>query len=291
VKIGLGAVQFGLSYGVSNKIGKTPKAEVKEILSLAKDFGIKVIDTAFQYGNSEEILGELLVKGDFNIVTKTPAFTHQTINVNDAEYLEKVYKQSVSYMGKHSLYGLLFHNADDLFLPGAKCLFEKVLELKENGLVDKIGVSIYSAAQIDKLIGNYPIDLIQLPINILDQRLLKNGYLSSLKSKGIEIHARSIFLQGLLLMDPETMPVYFDPIREHLKSYHQFIKEINITPVEAALGFVSSLAEVDVVLCGVNSKEQLVEICNSYSEKLNVTDFEKYAINNIEMLNPSKWKI
>jgi len=291
MKIGLGAVQFGLDYGISNTTGKTPENEVNEIISYANDIGVNVIDTASFYGNSEEVLGKVTVNNDFSIVTKTPGFNKKVIEITDAVYLEDVYKKSLDKLGKKSLYGLLIHNVEDLFLPGGHLLFDKMLEIKDKGLVKKIGASVYSANQVDKLLSEYTIDLIQLPINILDQRLLKSGYLSLLKKKNIEIHARSVFLQGLLLMEPENIPPHFDPIKKLLKEYHKFIKTKQLTAIEAAMSFVSSLEEIDVVLCGINTKKQLLEVCENYTETLDKKDFERFAVNNVEMLNPSKWNI
>lgn len=288
-RLALGTVQFGLDYGISNSEGVTPLEEVREILTVAKRNNIRVIDTAPMYGGSEEVLGKTLPDGnDFDIVTKTPRFDE--INTDKkAEFLEKTFRGSLKKMNRRGVYGLLIHHANDLLGNGGDFLFGKMKELKTEGMVKKIGVSVYTSAQIDMILDRFDIDIIQLPINVLDQRLLMSGHLAKLKNDGIEIHARSAFLQGLLLIEPAALPSYFDSIKPHLKQYRDSLHQYRLTPLQAALSFVAGINEVDVVVCGVNNHLQLEELCGSLMS-IEPSMLSNFAIYDEDILNPSKWK-
>ena len=288
-RVALGTAQFGLDYGISNSEGVTPLGEVREILAVAKRNNIRVIDTAAMYGSSEEVLGKTLPYGnDFDIVTKTPRF-NEVNTENKAEFLEKTFRTSMKNLNRASVYGLLVHHADDLLGNSGNLIIEKMKELKEEGMVKKIGVSVYSSEQIDKILDRFDIDIIQLPINVLDQRLIISGHLAKLKKDGIEIHARSAFLQGLLLMEPTALPFYFDSIKPHLKQYRDSLHQYRLTPLQAALSFVAGIKEVDVVVCGVNNHLQLEELCGSLMS-IDPAMFSNFAIYDEDILNPSKWK-
>jgi aryl-alcohol dehydrogenase-like predicted oxidoreductase len=157
--------------------------------------------------------------------------------------------------------------------------------------VEKIGISIYDQYEIEKILEKYNIDLVQLPINIFDQRFMQSGYLKTLNHLGLEIHARSVFLQGLILADPYILPSFFDPIKNHITSFHEEMKRRNISKIEAALNFVSDLEEVDYVIVGVNNSAQLEEILQSFNKKITQHDFSKFAINNEKYVKPVNWKI
>ena len=291
MKLGIGTVQFGFDYGISNHEGRTSPEEVARILKVAAEHGIRIIDTAAFYGASEETLGQVLPpEYSFSIVTKTPGFSKESITVDDAQLLEDTFHQSLSRLGQSSIYALLAHHADDLLSSNGHLLVEKMQAIKQRGLAKKIGISVYTAQQIDQVLDKFPVDIVQLPINVLDQRLLLSGHLSKLKRLNIEVHARSVFLQGLLLMDPDTLPIYFDSVKDHLKDYHDFILKKGLSPVQASLGFVIGLNEVDTVICGVNNHQQLEEICSSIGP-LPTEDFARFAIADKAVLNPSEWRV
>lgn len=290
MKIGLGTVQFGLDYGVSNKGGKTPIEEVKRIIEAAAQNNVRVIDTAALYGTSEDALGMALpAKHGFDIVTKTIKFNKATIGDDDAAALEDGFARSLSRLKASSVYGLMMHDADDLFKEGGAKLYEKMVELKEAGLVKKIGASVYTAGQIDRLLSGFSIDLVQLPVNVLDQRLIRSGHLARLRSAGVEVHGRSAFLQGLLLMDPDGLLPFFEPIKEDLRLYHGFLEQEQISPVHGAIGFVTGIDGIDTVVCGVETKDQLLDILKA--RPLSSPAFDKFAISSERMLNPAKWTL
>ncbi|MEH2258802.1 aldo/keto reductase [Nostoc sp.] len=293
MKLGIGTAQFGLDYGISNKEGKTPTEEVVKILALAGQNEIHVLDTAPVYGTSEEILGKLIPDNhNFEIVTKTPKFSPNCITSDDVKLLENTFYQSLSTLNQSSIYSLLIHQAKDLLANNGQSLMEKMLHFKEKKMIKKIGVSVYSQEEIESVLEKYPIDLIQLPINVLDQRLLLSGNLSYLKKNGIEIHARSIFFQGLLLMEPESLPSYFDSIKNHLKKYHEMVSQYNISPLQASISFIKNIQEIDSIVIGINNFQHLSEILLAFKANflLEANAFLQFALTDNFILNPTNWK-
>ena len=291
MKIGLGAVQFGVDYGVSNTHGKTTKYEVSQILQFAYENGISLIDTATSYGSSESILGEVVTNDDWRFVTKTPNFSDNSLNSTHVNQLKESFNQSLFNLRKKNIYGLLLHSCDDLLKPGGELIFREMERLREIGMVKKIGVSAYSSKQISAILGKFNIDLIQLPINIFDQHLFVDGWLEKLKNNDIEIHARSVFLQGLLLMSIGSISPYFSPIREKIEMFSQSAKDLSLSKLELALGYVMGINEIDKIVVGVNTIEQLREIIEATQVKVNPMEFTDVSINNPIYTNPSLWKI
>jgi aryl-alcohol dehydrogenase-like predicted oxidoreductase len=291
MKIGLGTVQFGVDYGISNLNGKTALDEVGKILDVAESAGILTIDTAANYGDSEAVLGAALKKGaNFNIVTKTPGFDKNLITQEDALFLERTFRASLIKLKVPATYGLMVHHGENLLSDGGEHLMEMLLKLKDEGIVKKIGASVYNAREIEGLLKKYMIDIVQLPINVLDQRLLTSGTLMHLKRAGVEIHARSAFLQGLLLMEPDQLPAHFSTVVAQLKSFRVASAARNLSPVQAALGFPLGLKEIDAVICGVNDHEQLQDICTS-ARAVESEFYEQFSFDDERILNPSCWKL
>jgi aryl-alcohol dehydrogenase-like predicted oxidoreductase len=287
----IGSAQFGMHYGVSNTCGTTKEESVSSILNIANYNGISLVDTAPSYGNSEIVLGRGEIDEQWNFITKTPSFSVDKISRNETKKLKSIFAESCKRVNKKKLYGLLVHSCDDLFKPGGSDIFREMESIKEKGLVEKIGVSVYSSYQIEKVLKNFPIDLIQLPINILDQRLLRNDYLKKLKEAGIEIHARSAFLQGLLLMDSKDISPYFDPILSALYRFHNSARQDNLSKLELALGFVNSIDEIDNTIIGVNNLEQLNECISASRVVIDTNRYKSLSISDPMFLNPQYWKI
>lgn len=290
MKLGLGTVQFGLDYGVSNTSGRTPEAEVGHILRLAADNGIRMLDTAAGYGESEAVLGRILPAWhSFAVVTKTPAMRAGEGGEDYVERVRRTFHQSLARMGQEKVYGLLVHHADDLLSGHGETLMQALLEFRRQGAVEKVGVSVYNASQIDAVLARYPIELVQLPVSVLDQRLIASGHLAKLRRAGIEVHARSVFLQGLLLMPPEAMPGHFEAIRDHLAGYRACLESLGLSPLQAALGYVLGLPEVDHVILGVNTAVQLQEILAVRMTQVDAEAMARFALSDPAMLDPSRW--
>jgi len=293
MKLALGTVQFGATYGISNTSGQTPLREVAAILDSAKEAGITLLDTAPLYGQSEEILGQLLGKNhSFNIVTKSPHFADTTSLDDAAEQLVTTFTQSLRRLKQENIYGFLIHRADNLIAPEGDRFYRELLRLKEKGMVDKIGVSVYNEEQINQIIRRFPIDVIQAPINLFDQRLLRSGSFAKLKTFGIEIHARSVFLQGLLLMPPEKIHPYFTPIRSQLAAYRKTMQQQNAPLQAGALSFVKQIKAVDKIIIGVNNRRQLLNNIAAYYHPLpQHVEFATFACDDLSMILPGQWRL
>jgi aryl-alcohol dehydrogenase-like predicted oxidoreductase len=291
MKLAIGTAQFGMDYGLSNKLGKSKKYEVSKILKYAHSQGVDLIDTAPSYGDSENILGNLIHKYDFRIVTKTPKFDGNFIDNFHSVQLYETFCESLINLGEKASYGLLVHSCDDLLKPGGELLYKKMQDLKSIGMVEKIGVSVYSSLQINSVLDKFKIDIIQLPINIFDQQLFVDGSLEKLKNKNIEIHARSVFLQGLLLMNPLEIPQYFLPIQDKIKMFSNTAKSLSLSKLELALNYVNEISEIDKIVVGVNKFSQFNELVNAKKIKINPIDFIKNSINNPQYTHPMLWKI
>jgi aryl-alcohol dehydrogenase-like predicted oxidoreductase len=289
MKLALGTVQFGLNYGISNYSGQVHIDEARKILKFAGEMGIDSIDTASGYGESEKILGDIGVNG-FKVVTKTVSLRSGVKNVLDS------FHQSLIDLNLSRVDGLLIHDINDIYLKEFETLFIQLMKLKKNNQINKIGFSVYTPNQVDYLLDNFDFDLIQVPFNIFDTRLIDGKQLQRLKHKGVEIHARSIFLQGILLTSPDKRPKYFDKYKEIFNAWDEWLKDIKVSSLEAAVNFAYSEALIDKVIIGVTNLVELDEIINAINNlnlNLNLNfDINTFRINaEEELINPSLWKI
>ena len=280
MKLALGTVQFGLDYGITNHSGQVAIDEVKDILDYAKTNNIDTLDTAARYGNSEQVLGGVGVN-NYRIITKTTPLK------NGVDGVIKGFHQSLDNLNIGQVDGLLIHNIDDVKDKRFGDLFHKVNELKEEGLINKIGFSTYTPDQVDFLLENFDFDLIQVPFNIFDTRLIEGGQLQALKKKNIEIHARSIFLQGVLL-DFDNLSSYFSKWKKQFDKYQSTVEKSGLSLLEYALNFTLNVQEIDKILVGVNSADQLKEIVQAKKKQSSLSAF---PIDDIALLNPGLWKV
>tara|TARA_B100001113_G_C20720868_1_gene453636 strand:- start:111 stop:599 length:489 start_codon:yes stop_codon:yes gene_type:complete len=156
--------------------------------------------------------------------------------------------------------------------------------------VTKIGISIYCRSELEKILSRYPLDLVQIPINIFDQRLLEDGFLRNIKEKGIEIHARSVFLQGLLLQKPKDIKTYFNPINQKLSELRGYANSLGISVLELCLKFVLGIKEVDRVVIGFNNSQQLSEVCSALESNSNLSGVNFKGLDESKFLNPNQWE-
>jgi len=245
-KLALGTVQFGLNYGISNMSGMTAENEVAKILEKAWQKGIDIIDTARDYGNSENVLGKQL-KHPFRIVSKFPA------RADNAQKIQQSFTTSINALHTKTLYGFLAHDAD-LLIKNPQ-LWKVLVSLKEKKLVQKIGYSLYTPEQLQQLLDLKIIpDIVQVPYNFLDQRF--KSFFRKLKSVDTEIHIRSVFLQGLFFMKPDKLPVFFESVKPVIKKLQLALPDMNDLAAWL-LQFVLKEKNIDKVVLGVNNSEQL----------------------------------
>jgi len=282
LKITLGTVQFGINYGIANTHGVPADEELKSILATAKEHDINYLDTAHAYGNAEERLG-LFSENRFNIITKFPA-----VKTNDE--LQNVLSLSLDKLNCSAVYGYLAHNADTLI--ENPFLWETLLKAKEEKKINKIGFSLYSPEQLERLIAlNCIPDIVQLPYSILDRKFANKFQV--LKGFGTEIHVRSVFLQGLYFMDPEGLPEKLSDLKPALLELHNICKENNVTVSDVALNYAVANPFIDQVVIGVDTTAQLKENIRAVSDWRLENDLfsriETIAIKNKTLLNPVNW--
>ena len=271
-KIGLGTVQFGTTYGIANTSGRTSKEEVSQILNFAKDFKIKIIDTAPAYGNAEQILGENNID-EFKIISKfLPSNTNGVVR--------KQFNESISALKVERIYGYLAHRPQSLL--NNELDWKGLVELKELGFVNKIGYSLNTTQELRSLLkkGYFP-DIIQIPFNLFDDRFQEDAIL--LKDKGCEIHSRSSFLQGLFFMNIDKLPPFFNNVKMEIQKLQITFKE-NLS--SALLNYTLNQNFIDYVIIGVENKKQLFE---------NINRSKDIALKNSDLiisehiLMPSNW--
>ena len=290
-KLGLGTVQFGLAYGVTNERGQVPATEVGAILAAALAAGIDLVDTAAAYGDSESVLGPALEShAGVRIVSKLPALVADRIGPAEIEQCRAALQRSLAQLRRHSIYGLLLHQPDDLRKPGAERLVALLEELKGAGTVARIGISAYDRAQIELALDRFPLDAVQVPINLLDQRLLQDGTLARLRHRNVEVHARSAFLQGALLAEPSALPAHFAPHRDRLSAVGRAAERAGLSRLALCLRFVLDQPVIDRVIVGVTGLGELQQILAAATDVTPLPEgLASLASDDPGLVNPVLW--
>lgn len=290
-RLGLGTVQFGQDYGISNTSGQTTREEARVVLDLAGRAGVPLLDTAAHYGASETVLGGLLptLEHAFRIVTKVPSLAQFSGQAKVDAFVSSV-EQSFLRLGVPRLHGLLLHDAGDLMGEEARDILSYTSELKQHGSLARFGISAYVEADVDAVLEQTPIELLQVPLNVFDQRLVHSGALSRFSALGLEVHIRSAFLQGVVFMQPESLPAHLIPLAPQLRSFHAACDEAGISPACGALGYVLTQPSVAAVLMGVNTSSQLQELlqCAAQAEQL-ALPWASFAANDTTSIDPRRW--
>jgi aryl-alcohol dehydrogenase-like predicted oxidoreductase len=288
MKLALGSVQFGIPYGVANKGGQVSSGEVADILSVARESSIDLLDTAIAYGDSEACLGEIGTKG-FKIITKLPALPEGVFDIG--VWLDKQIRASLRRLRVDSIYGLLLHQSQQLVGSTSHLMMRALEQLKVEGVVEKIGISIYTPHELDEVIRNYTIDLVQAPLNVVDQRLVTSGWLQRLYDLGIEIHTRSTFLQGLLLIPRTEIPVKFERWAHLWDAWHDVLQCNNLAATTACLWYPLNLPQVNRVVVGVDSVVQLRELIAVTQSPPILMDCSTLACDDESLINPTQWSL
>jgi glutamate-1-semialdehyde 2,1-aminomutase len=274
-----------MRYGVANDIGQVTRDEVVAILACARSSGFNTLDTAIAYGDSEQRLGEIGVL-EWQVISKLPPLPDNDRGVG--AWVRESVLGSLQRLRIPKLYGLLLHRPLQLLGARGEALHRALVALKEEGKVDKIGVSIYSPEELDVLWPLYQFDIVQAPFNILDRRLATSGWLAQLHKVGTEVHVRSVFLQGLLLMAAGKRPDAFRGWQPLWDEWHRWLEVEKLTALQACLGYVLSQPEVDRVVLGVDSMLQLREIVAS-ADTARVVPPPALASTDQSLINPSRW--
>ncbi|CAG1010361.1 Aldo-keto reductase IolS [Anaerolineales bacterium] len=285
MRLALGTVQFGLPYGIANQGGQVTRSAAKAMLQLAAKNGIDTLDTAIAYGESENCLGEVGTQG-FRLVTKLPAVPNGCADVS--RWVQEQVAASLGRLGVNEVYGLLLHRPEQLLETNGKTLYQTLQDLKEIGRVQKVGVSIYAPSELEGLTPQYRFDLVQAPFNLVDRRLHTSGWLKRLKDEGVEIHTRSAFLQGLLLMSQDSIPKKFSPWADLWGKWHDWLERHAASAVQGCLAFPLSFSEIDRVVVGADSVGQLQQIISAASSAAPV-DLPDLHCDAENLINPARW--
>jgi len=284
-KLALGTAQFGLPYGIANQSGQVKCDQVGPILELACSSGVTTIDTAIAYGESEQVLGQHSLQR-FSVVTKLPEVPENCVDV--AEWVIQQVAASLDRLHLPSLDGLLLHRPGQLFEPLGGELFEAMKGLREQGLVRRIGVSVYDPEELDRLFETFQFDLVQAPFSVLDRRLIQSGWLQKFSNMGTALHVRSIFMQGLLLMTKQERPIKFSRWNTLWDEWDRWLLDTGQSRIEACLRHVLSIDEIEKIVVGVDSLSQFQQIisaakgaCHPLPDCLSTCD--------PLLLNPSNW--
>lgn len=285
-QLALGTVQFGLDYGVTNRAGQVSEAEALRILDAARSCGVEWLDTAAAYGEAETHLGNWLA-GDkhFKICTKLAAPSTLEHLVDAAE---RSFARSLQRLQRNHVDTLLVHAASSLLSDEGDALWRWLTDLSVSGQVGGIGVSVYDAGEIDALLQRYTPDWVQVPASVLDQRLLRSGHLAKLWGAGVGIQVRSVLLQGLVAAEPETLPPDFAAAILPLSKLHTAAQAVGHTPVDFALSFAATLADVDLAVLGVTTADELRQ-CAAVFRTPVVAEWSQFSCVDPTVLDPRRW--
>ena len=285
-KIILGTAQLDQIYGINSK-ERIGNSEAKKILKFSKESGINYIDTAPVYGNSEKIIGSSELQ-DLKIISKLPVIPRNTKSVK--KWVLNQVLESLSNLNKSSLDTLLLHDPKILLKKEGKIIYEAMESLKKENKVKKIGISIYAPNILNQIIKKFDFEVVQAPLNIFDQRILERKYLDLLCENNIQLHARSIFLQGLILREQNFEKKYFSRWKESFLATKSLASKHNLSILELCLSFIISKKEVDKFLIGVDSLSELKMIISFLKKGHEIKeDMKHLSCSEENLINPTKW--
>ena len=283
-RLGLGTAQFGRDYGVSNTRGRLTSAEAAATLQVAAAAGMRLLDTGADYGEAEAMLGASLPRPcPFAVVTRTVRVT------GGVDAVEAQARASLQRLGLDRADALLVDCAADLLGPEGPALWKRMRRLKDGGLFARIGISANREDDPLGLARRFKPDLMQLPLSLLDQRLAADGVLEEVAALDIDIHLRSIFLQGLLFLPGHGLPPRLAEAAPRLSRIRRTIAEAGADPLQAALAFALGRPEASAVIVGVASAAELRAIIAAAGAVPPVLDWTSLALDHAIALDPQRW--
>ncbi|AKB18835.1 aldo/keto reductase [Methanosarcina sp. WWM596] len=290
-RLTLGTAQLGLDYGINNLVGKPKKREALKILEYAYLNNINSFDTASAYGDSESIVGNFLKTKHSKcyITSKLESLSKNNVSKKDIERIiyESIEKSAYN-LDIECIDNYLIHDFQDIFFYDE--LLPSLKKAKRDGLIDNLGVSIYTPNEAEKVMQMNAFDTIQIPLNIFDQRFLSNSLLKRLKEKNFIIFSRSVFLQGLFFKDRRNLPTNLTHAKNYLIKLDQLAEEKKVTISKLALDFVKSIEEIDSIVIGVDSLQQLNQNIKDFeSNDTPGIDMSAFANINENVIDPRKW--
>lgn len=282
-KLGLGAGQFRLE-GVHAPRGRSPEAEVGEILAVAARSGLRVFDTTSNSNYAESVVGAHMPQPcRFRMMLKAGRIDR------GADHIEAEARASLRRLGLQRADAIIVQMAGDLFGPHGREAWDRLLALRDEGLFQFVGVSVYASDDPLGVVKRFKPDIIQAPASLLDQRLLIDGTLATLAEWGVEVQLRSIFLQGLLFLPPDRVPGEFKLAASRLSRVRRMIAEGRSDPLQAALGFALSRPEATSVIVGVTSAAELQAVVAAAMSPPPELDWDEMALDDPAALDRPGW--
>jgi aryl-alcohol dehydrogenase-like predicted oxidoreductase len=283
-KLGLGAAQFGLDSGVPVR-GRSPEAEVRDILAGAARAGLRVLDTGAASPHGEAVLGAVMPRPATFAVTVKAARGDR-----GPDFVEAEARSSLARLGLTRADAIMVQSAGDLFSPYGAALWDRLKALRDAGLFARVGISAYVSDDPAGLAKRFRPDLIQAPASLLDQRLLVDGSLAAVRDLGIEVHLRSIFLNGLLFLPPDRAPSALGKAAiSRLSRARRLIAEGRSDPLQAALGFALSRPEANAVIVGAATAAELSAVIAAAGSPPPDLDWDDMALDDPAALDPRRW--
>lgn len=291
-RLGIGTVQFGLDYGVTNRSGKVGRDEVSSILHFAWQQGVRLLDTAALYGDSEAAIGAASAGLAFDVVTKTVKVGDAPDAASAVAAIGRGFDKSLSDLRTERVHALMVHDAGDLTGPFGDEVWKGLEAIRASGRAGRIGASVYGGEQLDLLLDRYELEIVQIPINALDTRLEEGGQLARLAARGVEVHARSIFLQGILLSTPEDLPEKLAGLAPALTAMRESFTRAGLTVMEGLVASVFRHQMIDRVIVGAASLREFREIV-SVASRLELIESDPdpghWTVADHRLLNPALW--
>jgi len=278
-KIIIGSANFFQKYGINNR--KVQHKEIKKILDLAKKNKIDIIDTATGYLSDDSILKNLNHRFKFNSKINPDS------NWTSYEHCKKKLQNHVKKMNSN-IEILLFHDTKILFKEEGKKIFENIKLLKKKGFFKKIGISIYNPNHLSYLTSKYDIEVVQCPYNIFDKRIIDSGWLKELKKNKIEVHARSIFLQGILFNKNYLKKKYFRKWKNHFDLWFEYLRKNKISEIDYCINDIIN-HDFDKIIIGIENFENFKQLLN-FKPLQNINEMIDLTNNDLKLIDPRKWK-
>lgn len=294
-KLCLGTVQFGMKYGINNQTGQPSEEDCFAMLDTALSGGIDVIDTARAYGTAEIVVGNYLeyrkCHHKVEIISKLRPNVIEPDEKDVYSVVRRELEESLNRLHVSQLKGYLLHTPEYIY---DERIVEALFRLKEEKMVRNIGVSIYNMAEGYEAIKKR-VDYVQLPYSVLDQRGSQSGFMKEAKKAGMTVFARSVFLQGLFMMGLDRLPEYLEHAKPYLIRFKELTEQYEGSKIEFLLQFVKCIKEIDYLVFGVDSKEQLCENMEAFEcdipMKSRLLSLIQEAYNQVDdsIIIPSLW--
>ncbi|MDP4013842.1 MAG: aldo/keto reductase [Candidatus Nanopelagicales bacterium] len=286
----LGTAQFGLDYGISNAQGRVSEADAAIVLNRGVELGVRWVDTAAEYGGAESALRAPLSRHcELQVISKlAPLSSLRPLGGDVIAAVHAGIRQSVARLGRQPIDVLLVHRAADLWSSDADAIAEALDGARELGLVRRIGFSAYDREEIDRAVQAFRPEVVQVPASVYDQTLTQ-GPIQELAAEGVEVHARSVYLQGLILLEPDRLSGMFRPLAAHQDRFHSNCRAAGMTPQQACVAFALQVPGIARIVVGTTTASEVEQACGAAEGGAGSVDWMSFGINDTRIRDPRRW--